>query len=98
MAPSVYPETSVISYIAARPAREVVVLARQQLTREWWETRRSQFQLFVSEVVVLEAERGDPEAARLRMEIIRSIPRLSAAIEIDRAVTCNSWSALQNLQ
>jgi len=79
VAPKVYLETSVVSYITSRPARDVVVLAHQQLTREWWELRRSEFELFTSEVVAAEAERGDPDAARARREILRQTRQLSAS-------------------
>ncbi len=55
-----------------------MVLAHQQLTREWWEKRRTDFELYASEIVMAEAERGDPEAARTRLDILSSIQRLSA--------------------
>jgi len=41
MNPSVYVETSIISYLRARPSRDVVIAAHQQLTRQWWKGRRS---------------------------------------------------------
>jgi hypothetical protein len=37
---SVYIETSVVSYLVARPGREPVTAWRQQLTNEWWVERR----------------------------------------------------------
>ncbi|HTR77084.1 MAG TPA: hypothetical protein VMH39_03205, partial [Gemmatimonadaceae bacterium] len=58
--PSLYLENSVLSYLAARPARDLVTAARQQLTRDWWATRRLRFSLFISQVVLDEAARGDP--------------------------------------
>jgi hypothetical protein len=74
---TVYIETSIVSYLTARPSRDVVTLARQELTREWWNTRRTNFQLFTSEFVIEEAEEGDPEAARRRLDA------LSEAEELD---------------
>ncbi len=79
MAPKVYLETSVVSYMTSRLARDVVVLAHQQLSREWWEVRRGEFELYTSEVVVAESERGDPEAARARREILRQTRKLAAS-------------------
>jgi hypothetical protein len=63
MKPKVYVETTIISYLAALPSRDIVLAAHQELTREWWGTR-SRFELFVSQAVVDEAARGD--AAGLR--------------------------------
>jgi len=48
MKPSVYIETSVVSYLTGRPSRDVIVAGRQALTVEWWDTRRSHFDLYVS--------------------------------------------------
>ena len=86
VAAKVYLETSVISYLAARPARDVVVLAHQQLTREWWDLRRGEFELYTSEVVLAESDRGNPEAARGRREIIRQTIQLSASHAAERLV------------
>ena len=86
MAPKVYVETSVISYLTARPARDVVVLAHQQLTREWWIAERELFELYTSGIVRIEAERGDPEAARARLAIIQTTTQLAASEAAERLV------------
>jgi hypothetical protein len=71
VARSVYLETSVISYLVAHPnQRDLIVAAHQQITREWWATRRHEFALFASAIVIEEAARGDPEYAKARMSII----------------------------
>jgi hypothetical protein len=83
MRPRVYLETTIASYLTARPSRDLVVAANQEVTREWWEIRRGEFELFVSEFVLDEAASGDPEAARRRMEILAGIPLLDPAGEVD---------------
>ena len=64
--PKVYVETSVISYLTARPSRDIIVIANQQATQEWWIERSGQFELFASQLVVQEAEYGDAEAISRR--------------------------------
>lgn len=86
MKPKVYLETSFIGYLTSWPARDVVVLAHQQLTKEWWETRRSSFELFTSEIVAAEAERGDEVAVRTRREVLASTTRLSASPDAEALV------------
>ena len=78
----VYLETSVISYLAALPSRDVVVAGHQQTTRDWWE-RRSRFELFVSDAVIEEAARGDGGAARRRLELLDAIPVLTVLGEAE---------------
>lgn len=73
----VYLETSVVSYLTARPGRDLVVAGHQELTRNWWE-RRARFELFVSEAVLQEALRGDTAAARRRAVALEGIPVLTA--------------------
>lgn len=73
---SVYLETSVIGYLTSRMSRQLVTAANQQLTREWWEDHREEFDLFISQFVVQEAGAGDPVAARERLEVIGQIPKL----------------------
>ena len=72
----VYLETTVISYLTARPSRTVVGAAHQQITLDWWERRRHDFEVVVSELVLREAEAGDPEAARRRLAVLAGLPRL----------------------
>ena len=59
MPSSVYIETSIISYLAARSSSDIVVAAHQRLTQRWWQERRSLFSLFMSELVLTEAGAGD---------------------------------------
>lgn len=63
----VYVETSVISYLVARPSRDLIIAGQQELTRSWWESGASQFELCYSEIVWEEAARGDLVAAEKRL-------------------------------
>jgi hypothetical protein len=71
--PKVYLETTVVSYLTARPSRDIVVAAHQELTRQWWDQRRNDYHLLVSEVVLREAAAGDPEAAERRGAVLAGI-------------------------
>ena len=64
--PSVYLETSFISYLTNRLSRDLIVAAHQQVTRVWWEEKGAKFELFVSDVVLDEIKKGDSEASMLR--------------------------------
>jgi len=74
--PKTYIETSVISYLTARPSRDPIAAAHQQLTRDWWNRWRTRLDFYVSELVVQEASRGDAVFARARLESISSCPVL----------------------
>ena len=76
MKPAVYLETTIPSYLTAWRSPELIMAARQQITREWWDGRRDDFDLFVSQLVIDEASSGDPDAAARRMEILDGIPLL----------------------
>lgn len=76
----VYLETSVISYLTARPSKTIIGAAHQQITSAWWD-KRTDYDLFVSELVLREYAAGDPDAAQRRLEIIESIPLLVATEE-----------------
>ena len=45
MKPKVYVETTILSYLAARPSRQPVTAGRQVITRQWWETERKKYNL-----------------------------------------------------
>jgi hypothetical protein len=76
MKPACYLETSIVSYLTARPSRDLVVAAHQQITHEWWEFRRPAFKLYASQLVLAEAGKGDSEAARQRLLVLDDIELL----------------------
>jgi predicted nucleic acid-binding protein len=75
MKSSIYVETSIVSYLTARPNRDLVRAAHQEVTREWW-AKRSAFDLYISQLVVDEAAAGDAGAAAQRLEALRDVRRL----------------------
>lgn len=83
MKPRIYIETSVVSYLTARRSRDLVVAAHQQLTEDWWHLRRRDFELYVSQSVVMKASAGDPEAARRRLTAIESLALLDVTSEVE---------------
>lgn len=72
----IYIETTVVSYLTARPSRDVVVAGHQEATRELWPKLLSDFEPYISALVHQEAGRGDPEEARKRHEAITPFPML----------------------
>ncbi len=83
MKPTVYIETSIVSYLTARPSRDVVVAAYQELTREWWRKAAERFHLVASELVVAEARAGDAEAARSRLAALEAATLLDATADAE---------------
>lgn len=73
---TVYLETTVPSYLAALPSRDLVIAAHQQVTREWWEKAKERFEIVISEAVLAEIQAGDPDAISRRMEIVKDLPIL----------------------
>jgi hypothetical protein len=84
-----YLETTFISYLVARPSRDVVVAGHQQTTQEWWTNRRGEFECSVSQVVIDEASAGDPTEVQKRLAIIGGLRNLDAtadAIALTQAI------------
>ncbi|OQW90943.1 MAG: DNA-binding protein [Thiotrichaceae bacterium IS1] len=81
MKPKVYIETSIPSYLTARPSNDIRAMANQNVTLEWWETRRVSFDLFISEFVLAEVSLGNPEAAQKRLAAIAGLPELTVTEE-----------------
>src|SRR5258708_19162579 len=82
MKPGLYLETTIPSYLTSRPSRDLIVASHQQITRDWWETRKGGFQLFISQLVIDEAGGGDPAAARERLKAIQHLPLLDITPEV----------------
>ena len=81
MKPRVYVETSVISYLTARPSRDLIMAAHQEVTREWWQNQRSAFDLFYSEAVRDEAAMGDSQAAAQRLAVLADMRLLEIPLQ-----------------
>jgi predicted nucleic acid-binding protein len=65
-----------ISYLTSRPSRDIVAAAHQQISLDWWERRRNDFDLVASLLVVNEARLGNPEMAQRRLALLEGIPLL----------------------
>ena len=76
MEQKVYLETSIVSYYTARPSRDLVIAARQEITHEIWPFLQDDFAVFISALVIQEASRGDTEAAKKRLHAVSHIPVL----------------------
>ena len=87
MRPKIYIETSVVSYYIGQPNRDIVIAARQQVTHEWWEESRYQFDLYISALVLEEAKGGDPIAAEKRLDALSGIPVLGISKEAENFAT-----------
>ena len=86
---TVYIETTVVSYLVARPTGNLVGAAWQAITADWWETQRGRFDLRASEVTVSEAGAGDACAAARRLAALADcalLPVTEAAVELSEAL------------
>ncbi len=81
MKPRVYIETTILSYLVARHSRDLIIAAHQQITLDWWDDDRSEYDVFVSQLVLEECGRGDPEIARERLRIVQQLEVLELTEE-----------------
>ncbi|MFN7925937.1 MAG: type II toxin-antitoxin system VapC family toxin [Bryobacteraceae bacterium] len=79
----VYIETSVVSYLVARPSANPVTEANRLVTLEWWTNHRWRYETFASELVLAEASKGDAGAASRRLTGLAAIPLLPIDSGID---------------
>jgi len=89
MKPRLYLETTIPSYMTAWQSRDLIVAGHQQITKEWWRTRRYSFDLCISQFVLDEASAGDADAARERLEVLQPLPLLDvteSAIQLAAAL------------
>ena len=88
MKPRLYLETTIPSYLVARRSRDLRLAADQETTQEWWEERRKDYELFVSEAVLEEVAHGDPNFAAKRLTLVTGLPQLRTSPEADVLVEC----------
>ncbi|MBI2428060.1 MAG: type II toxin-antitoxin system VapC family toxin [Ignavibacteriales bacterium] len=78
----VYIETSVFSYLTSRVSKDKVVAAHQLVTAQWWKNESRHYELRASEIVLREAAKGDPHAARKRLLKINECTLLPLTDEV----------------
>ena len=81
MKPTVYVETSVIGYLTSWPSGDLIVAARQKITRDWWRDAPAKYDLIVSDAVLREASAGDPQTVQDRLAVLHGLPVLPASQE-----------------
>jgi hypothetical protein len=81
--PSVYIETTIISYLTAKPSRDLIIAAHQQITNDWWTDVRPQVDCYVSPFLIDEASRGDAIFAQKRLNEIVGFAVLEVNEEIE---------------
>ena len=80
----IYIESTIPSYVVARPARDLLQAARQQTSKDWWELKRHQHELFTSQIVLDEVASGEAEMAKQRLETPAGVPVLRANEEAEK--------------
>jgi|ERR1051325_1014020 predicted nucleic acid-binding protein len=84
MKPTIYLETSVVSFLAARPSKDAVLAGQQASTHRWWKEKRRNYELYISKLVWQEAEQGDDEAVDRRLHFIRPLRWLQITAAVSR--------------
>src|SRR3972149_6137720 len=79
----VYIETSVISYLTAKPSRDLIVAGHQQITTEWWHKAKNKFDCYISQIVLEEIRKGDFNASSNRLKAVQNITELGFSTEIE---------------
>ena len=80
---SLYIESTIPSYATARMSRDIITAGRQLATKLFWENERHKYHLYISQYVVDECIRGDPEAAQKRLDFISGIESLGKSKQLD---------------
>jgi len=80
----VYIETTIPSVITARPSRDIGNLYHQEVSREFWENERHKYDLFISKYVLEECSKGDTDAAKKRMELLKDVTLLDINKETEK--------------
>lgn len=84
---TVYIESTIPSYLVARPTNNLRAAAWQEITNQWWQTKKHLFELVTSPIVIQEIQRGHAAAAQKRLNVMDGIPELKICDEITELAT-----------
>jgi predicted nucleic acid-binding protein len=71
--PTVFLDTTILSYVVGGASRDPLVARHQRITRIWWKRYRHRFELVLSDRVVQEMRRGSPAKSKERLQLTESI-------------------------
>jgi hypothetical protein len=80
----VYIETTIVSYLVARPSKDRILSAHQEITKKWWRERQPLYRCITSGEVLREAGIGDAEMVAKRLSCLSELRTIAvdAATEI----------------
>ena len=78
----IYIETTVVSYLTAKPSRDIMIAGHQEATRELWAKLSTRYETYISALVFEEAGRGDQNQAQMRLAAIAKLPMLDIDDEV----------------
>ena len=81
MKPKVYLETTIVSYYTGRPTRDLLIAARQEETRALWPRLTSDFDTYISALVLEECSVGNPDFVEKRKSVVQPFPALDSTDE-----------------
>ena len=81
--PRVYIESTVVSYLVARPSSNPILAARQKASQQLWEDYADRFEFVISRIVRAEIQRGDVTAAQQRLKVVLPLTVLEISSEVN---------------
>ena len=78
----IYIETTIVSYYTARPSRDLMIAGHQEATRDLWPEPSTKYETYISALVYEEASKGNPDQAKMRLEVIKPFPMLDIDDEV----------------
>ncbi len=82
MKPKIYLETTIISYLASHPSKDIQAASMQAWSHDWWNSHKNNYNLYASDVVVKEAKQGDEVAVKKRLKYLADSTVLNITTEI----------------
>jgi predicted nucleic acid-binding protein len=84
MKSKIYIETSVISYFTGGETRDILITARQQITKKWWINNLVNYDPHISGYVFEEISKGDQIFAARRIEAVKEFKTIEPSDEINK--------------
>ncbi|MBI5207114.1 MAG: type II toxin-antitoxin system VapC family toxin [Candidatus Firestonebacteria bacterium] len=84
MKEKVYIETTIPSYLTSKSSKNIILLAHQSLTKQWWGQYKNNYLLYTAPITFEEVSRGDSTAVQKRQKILDEIDVLKPDIQIEQ--------------